>query len=167
MMMSAKKRLYLFNNGDENIAITGGWRQYGFFKHNYDKATISKENGTLLLSLPARTKASLTLSTASKIDLRGYSKMCFEFASETSFFYAQHGMVVAILSKNIKNANDDYNNAFGQDSISFGQPIGVWNFTQGMTSEDLEQPRQVALCIDCWHISFLGATLSVRKIWLE
>jgi hypothetical protein len=166
MMMSAKKRLYLFNNGDENIAITGGWRQYGFFRDNYDKATISKENGTLLLSLPSGIKASLTLSTTSKIDFRGYSKMCFEFASEPSFYFDSRSMVVAILSKNIRNANN-YNNAFGQDSIIFGQPTGVWNFAQEMTSEDLEQPLQVALCLDCWYNGSSDVTLSVRKIWLE
>lgn len=69
--------LYLYNHGNENISITGGWDGSGWLNENNAACDLATNTGTALRCAPTSGKQSIA-ATINKIDLTNYSYIVYK-----------------------------------------------------------------------------------------
>ena len=166
--------LYVFDNSlgskCQCVDVSGGWQKIG-------SNTTTLTNGSKILInnysiySPVSGLGTYTYSTVNSINLKGYSKLCFEYSwyDNQNQTTAANGSVRFIVTKDISNSTDnDYRSALTSpyttlrtNSLSTEKRIACLDLSQ----IDTDIPRKIAVS----HISTSGwwRYLYVYKIWLE
>jgi len=176
-MMVAKSggsnRLYLFNNGDECTAVTGGWEFDKFFVVNGSRYTAENDGESLAITATAKmsTSTSKTISTFNAIDLTGFSKMvldcvCFKASSAGYVNYWVY------LPTKKANATNKQSTAFGSDYANrrFSINEQIESGTRTVLELDIStfnEPCFICLNLNGWGNAIAGAYGKTFSMHLE